>query len=83
MLASFLFAFQIAARRDFAVEKEGDGVPVVLEKQGRSLISNDQPLLQGEEEKTPVPPQGRGSNGGVEQSSRIDVSLLGTESAAI
>jgi len=38
-------------------------VPAVLEKQGRSLISNDQPLLQEEEEeeKTPVPPQGRGS----------------------
>lgn len=26
----------------------------VLEKQGGSLISNDQPLLQEEEEKTPV-----------------------------
>ena len=36
-------------------------MPAVLEKQGHScLISNDQPLLQEEEEKTPVP-QGRDS----------------------
>ena len=33
-------------------------MPAVLEKQGRSLIINDQPLLQEEEEQMPAP-QGR------------------------